>query len=137
MTYKLSTRPWKDFIKIYAALTIVLRKKDFNVTGSDLARCEQEIQEHAAQQAADEALRAQYREHHAQFLFDSRTRFQNFMQLLLAARAAFRNDPVMLAMLADFKRKTCSHRSTEEKRTPESPPAPPAQGTGVRPTAMA
>lgn len=122
---------------MYAALAVVLRKKDFAATGLDLSRSEQEIQEHAAQQAADEALRAQYREHHAQFLFDSWTRFQHFIQLLLAARVVYRNDPVMLAMLAEFRQKPRSHRSTEEKPVPASPPAPPAETPNTRSIAMA
>jgi hypothetical protein len=71
-----------------------------------------------------DALEAKYREAHARFALRQRERYTRFIQLLDAARGAFRSDRGMLAVLKKFSRRRSGRATSEATPSEERVHAP-------------
>ena len=138
MSLKGLFRPAKRDMQQAAALISEALRRNFSAQGIDMAQYQKDLAEQTEQQLKDDVLKAQAREHHAQFLSDQHERYTRFQKLLNAMRAIYRDDPVMQSMLAEFRRARGRSRShgAEPSPTPSSPP--PSEGQpGARVTATA
>jgi hypothetical protein len=120
--------PQKTFDIDFEGLVNLLSGKNFTCSAVDIEQCKQEVLQQRLSRAAYEALKASYFEAHKRFVAKQRDRHKLYGRLLSAARGAFREDPAMLAALANFQRKV-SHRTptVEEQHDSGAPAAQPSQ----------
>lgn len=107
--------PPKDFERAYAALMEVLAEHGFTCHGLDIDRGRQDVLGQRKQRLEFDLLEMTYRQAQAQLVADQYERYQRFLSFLGAARALFRQDPVMLAVLDQFKRKSTRRRSEADE----------------------
>ena len=120
--------PQKTFGNDFEGLVNLLCSKNFTCSAVDIEQGKREALKQRTSQAEYDALKAAYLEAHERFMAEQEDRHKSYSRLLNAARGAYRDDPAMLAALANFQRKK-SHRTSkpEEQQTHAAPAAQPSQ----------
>ena len=111
--------PPRTFDEQLEALVKLLREKHFSLSRVDLNQCEQDVVAQRQARAAHDDLEVKYREAHARLAEEQHERYERFLRLRNAARAAFGDDNAMMVALKQFDRKR-TRRSTDAETPPSS-----------------
>lgn len=110
-------------------LVELLLSKNFSFSLVDILQCQKDAVEQREARARHDALQAKYLETHAQFAVDSCERYGRFVQLLNAARVAYRDDKAMMAALQKYTRKRTRRSPNEEAPQTSAAPQPSSAAT--------
>lgn len=120
MAHKHTYTPQRTFDYDYEGLMRLLTELGFTCSNIDIDRCKQDVLDQRKSRAEHDALQAQYSEVHARFQLEQRERHKRYLQVLVAARGAFRDDEAVLAALQSFSRKGTRRSAKAEARRPTS-----------------
>ena len=120
MARKHTYTPQRTFDTDLDGLMRLLSGLGFTCSHIDIEQCKQDVLDQRKSRAEHDALEARYLETHARFQLEQRERHKRYLQVLVAARGAFRDDKAVLAALQNFSRKGTRHSANAETRRPTS-----------------
>lgn len=114
----------RTFDNDLSSLVELLLSKNFSFSLVDILQCQKDAVAQREARARHDALQSEYLETHAQFAVDSCERYGRYVQLLNAARIAYRNDKAMMAALQKYTRKRTRRGTNAEAPQPSAAPQP-------------
>jgi hypothetical protein len=111
--------PPKTFDDDLVALVDLYTSSNWSFSNVDLSVLKADSKAQRTQRQAYDAAVATFEQAHASFGSAQEARYQRFSAALNAARGAFRNDKVVTAQLAKFKRS--AERSAKKTAAPKAP----------------
>ena len=96
--------PPKTFDDDLVAFVELFGQKKWTFSGVDLGQLTQDSKDQRTERQSYDAAAAAFQQQHATFGTAQEARYQRFAAALNAARGAFRNDKVIMALLEKFKR---------------------------------